>query len=177
MESYFHKLFVLMQEVIAEDLLAPIEVQDGNADYSQATYHSCSHFIKPDMVLNLYCLIDFWIKEICSHQKYNKKISANYTDIKKRKRQTDLDFFHEYLTVYAGLDLTSVSPSFKHLDDLRKVRNRFIHHGGHVPSGEEKEYSTIQGISLSTSLIVIEDRFVWNTLEHARKFLLAAAKA
>jgi hypothetical protein len=177
LESYFRKMFILMQEAIAEEMQAPIEVQDGNVDYSQATYHSCSHFIKPDMLLSTYSLIDFWMKEICEHKRIDKKLTNSHTSLKKRKGQTDLDHYHEYLTKHAGLDLSLAESSLERLDDLRKVRNRFIHHGGHVPIGEAKEFDSIPGISVSTSLIVIDDSFVWRSLEHAKKYLLAAAKA
>jgi hypothetical protein len=38
-----------MQVVLAEKKAAPIEVEDADADESQATYHGFSHLIKPDM--------------------------------------------------------------------------------------------------------------------------------
>ena len=49
LENYFHKQFDLMQVVLAEKKAAPIEVEDADADESQATYHGFSHLIKPDM--------------------------------------------------------------------------------------------------------------------------------
>jgi hypothetical protein len=48
-----------MQVVLAEEKAAPIEVEDADADESQATYHRFSHFIKPDMLMNIYSLLDF----------------------------------------------------------------------------------------------------------------------
>jgi len=124
--------------------------------------------------MNIYSLIDFWMKEICNVQRRKKNLSLSYKDIKGKD---DLDAFQKYLTVYAGIDLNAVQDSFKHLDGLRMVRNRFIHNGGHVPDGEEKKYTVIDGISLSMSLIAIDDAFVWNTLDHAKKYLRAAAIA
>ena len=59
LENYFHKQFDLMQVVLAEEKAAPIEVEDADADESQATYHRFSHFIKPDMLMNIYSLLDF----------------------------------------------------------------------------------------------------------------------
>jgi len=52
-----------------------------------------------------------------------------------------------------------------------------MHGGGHVPSAREAEYSAINGIVLSGSLIVVENSFIWSTLEHAKKYLHAAVLA
>jgi hypothetical protein len=174
LENYFHKQFDLMQVVLAEEKAAPSEVEDADADESQATYHGFSHLIKPDMLMNIYSLLDFWMKEVCDYQRSKRKLRLKYKDI---KGDNDLDGYHKYLTKYAGIDLTAVQDSYRQLDGLRKVRNRFIHHGGYVPSGQESEYSSIEGISVSvfTSLIDIEDDYVWVTLDHAKKYLHTAA--
>lgn len=174
LRNYFHKQFDLMQMVLAEEAAAAIEVEDADADESQATYHGISHLIKPDMLMNIYSLLDFWIKEVCDHQKSGRKLGLGYKDI---KGNNELHGYHKYLTVYAGIDLTAVEDSYSQLDSLRLVRNRFMHNGGHVPNGEEQRYSSIEGISVSISLITIEDDFVWVTLEHAKKYLHKAAIA
>jgi len=176
LKSYFHKLFDILQEASAEDQIAPLEGQDIDAVESQATYHNFIHFIKPDMLMNIYSLVDFWMKEICNYQKNKNNLNLSYKDV---KRNHDLDAYHKCLTLYAGLDLNAVQISYKQLDDLRKVRNHFIHRGGHIPSDKniEKELSAISGTKLSGSLIVIDDNFIWNTLEHAKKYLSAAAQA
>jgi len=174
MDSYFHKLFVLLQEAQAEDELAPIEAHDYDADESQAIYHSFSHFVKPDMLMNIYSLVDYWINEICEYHKRKQNLSLCSRDIKGKH---ELQARHKYLTAYAGLNLSTVQASYKQLDDLRKVRNTFMHGGGHVPSIREVEFSAINGISLSGSLIVIEDSFIWSSLEHAKTYLQAAVWA
>jgi len=167
-------MFAVLHESSAEDRAAPFEVLDCDEDESQATYHSFTHFIKPDMLMNIYSLIDFWMKRICEYQKAKKKLGLSYRDVRGKN---DLDALRKFLTAYTGLDLTAVQTSFKHLDDLRKVRNQFIHGGGHVPSGKEADFLIINGISLSMSLIIVEDSFIWDSLEHAQKCLQAAAQA
>ena len=174
MESYFHKLFVLLEEARAEDEAAPIEAHDYGADESQATYHGFSHFIKPDMLMNIYSLVDFWMNEICEYHGKKKNLSLGSRDIKGKN---ELQARHKYLSTYAGLNLSTVQVSYKRLDDLRKVRNTFMHGGGHVPSDRELEFSAIDGIVLSGSLIGIENNFIWSTLEHAKKYLQAAVLA
>ena len=75
------------------------------------------------------------------------------------------------------VELSAVQISYRHLGDLRKVRNQAIHSGGHVPNDRENEFSAINGITLAGSLIVIDDSFIWITLEHTKKYLYATAQA
>ena len=174
MDSYFHKLFVLLREARAEDELAPIEAHDYDADESQATHHGFSHLVKPDMLMNIYSLVDYWINEICEHHRRKQKLSLGRADIKGKN---ELQARHKYLTAYAGLNLSTVQASYKQLDNLRQVRNTFMHGGGHVPSDREAEFLAINGIALFGSLIVIEDSFIWSSLEHAKTYLQAAVRA
>src|SRR5205085_339814 len=129
LNRYFHRLFELLQEAIAEDKAAPMEVEDADADESQATYHRFTHLLKPDMVMNIYSLVDFWMKQICMYQKTKNNLSLSYTDI---KGNNDLHAYQKYLAIYAGLDISAAQVSYRQLDNLRKVRNQFIHSGGHV---------------------------------------------
>lgn len=173
MDSYFNKLFVLLLEAQAEDELAPVEVHDNDADGSQANYHGFSHFVKPDMLMNIYSLVDFWLNKICEFHQKKQNLSLGSGDI---KGENELHARHKYLTAYAGLNLSSVQASYAQLDDLRIVRNASMHGGGHVPSDRIKRFSAINGITLSGSLIVIEDGFIWSSLEHAKTYLQAAVQ-
>lgn len=174
MDSYFHKLFALLREAREEDELAPIETHDLDADESQETYHSFSHLVKPDMLMNIYSLADYWIDKICEHHRRKQNLSLGRGDIKGKN---ELQARHKYLTAYAGLNLSTVQDSYKQLDNLRKVRNAFIHGGGHVPSDREAEFLDIKGIALLDSLIVIKDSFIWESLGHAKTYLQAALRA
>ena len=174
MDSYFHKLFALLQEGKAEDELAPVEVCDYDSNESQASYHRFSHLVKPDMLMNIYSLVDFWLSEICEYHRKNGNLGLCSRDIKGKN---ELQARHKYLTTYAGLNLSTVQDSYKKLDDLRKVRNTFMHGGGHIPSSRETEFSSMEGISLFGSLIVIDESFIWGTLGHAKKYLQAAVLA
>ncbi|XHX76414.1 MAG: hypothetical protein RBJ76_18470 [Stenomitos frigidus ULC029] len=113
-------------------------------------------------------------KKVCDYQRNKRNLRLDYKDIKGKN---DLNGYHKYLTVYAGIDLTAVKDSYRQLDSLRAMRNQFIHNGGHVPDGDKKKYLSIEGISVFISLIAIEDDFVWVTLEHAKKYLYEAAMA
>ena len=174
MEAYFHKLFDLMQEGLAEEKAAPIKTEDANSDESQAAYHEFSHFIKPDMLMNVYSLVSFWLMMICEHQKHKRQLKLSYKDI---SGDNELHRFHRYLTAYAEIDLSGVQESYRQLDALRKIRNRFMHHGGHVPLKERDKYNSMDGVSVFYSVVDIEDAYVWSVLEHARKYLKAGAMA
>ena len=104
LKSYFQKLFVVMQEAIEEDLKIPVEGQDSHAIESQATHHSFTHFIKPDMLMNIYDLVDIWMKEICKYQKGKNNLKLSYKDI---KGNNDLDIYQKYLTLYTGVNLNT----------------------------------------------------------------------
>lgn len=174
MDSYFHKLFVLLREAQTEDEAAPIEAHDYDANESRATHHGFSHLIKPDMLMNIYSLVDFWMNEICEYHRKKKNLSLSSRDIKGKNK---LQARHKYLSAYAGFNLSNVQDSYKQIDDLRNVRNIFMHGGGHVPSNRIAEFSAINGIVLSGSLICIEDSFIWDTLTHDKKYLQAAVLA
>lgn len=174
LERYFQKLFEVLAQALKEDQSAPIEVVDVMAVESEATYFRISHFIKPDMLINIYGLVDFWLKQVCDHQMKKKNLSLRYKDI---KGNDDLDGYHKYLTKYAGVNLDPVNASYERLQELRVLRNHIIHNGSHVPDDEKliRRISAIKGIRLSWSLLVIDDDFVWDVLDQAKKYLCYAA--
>jgi hypothetical protein len=173
---YFQRLFELLRETTAEDQVAPLEAVDMTALESQESYHRISHLIKPDMLINIYGLVDFWLKTICKYQRTKNSLSLGYSDI---KGNDDLHSYHKFLTKYAGLDLTAADVSYARLQDLRVVRNQLMHHGGHVPDDERliKRISAIKGIALAGSLMIIDESFIWDMLACAKAYLCTAAQA
>ena len=176
LHRYFESLFELLRNAVVEDRTAPMEAVDVMGLESQTTHHRISHLIKPDMLINVYSLVDFWLKEICKYQRRKNNLSLSYSDI---KGNDDLHACHKYLTKYAGLDLAAAHGSYTRLQNLREVRNQLIHHGGHVPDDERliQRISAINGITLFGSLMVIDDSFVWDMLDRAKEYLCAAAQA
>ena len=83
---YFQRLFELLRDTTAEDQIAPLEAVDMAALESQKTYHRISHLIKPDMIINIYGLVDFWLKEICKYQRQKNNLSLGYSDIRGQRR-------------------------------------------------------------------------------------------
>ena len=173
---YFQRLFELLRETAAEDQVAPLEAVDMTALESQKTYHRISHLIKPDMLINVYGLVDFWLKEICKYQRQKNNLSLGYSDI---KGNDDLHAYHKFLTKYASLNLTAADVSYARLQDLRVVRNQLMHHGGHLPDDDRliKRISAINGITLAGSLMVIDESFIWDVLACANVYLCTAAQA
>jgi len=172
LERYFNDLFDRLKTYLEEEKEFPIEVLDRDADEYQGKHHRISHYVKPDMLINIYSLVDFWLNMICNHYHQHRKLNLGIKDI---KGGSDLNAFHKYLTKYVGLDLSSVETSYKRLDELRKVRNIFIHSGGHIDESKAKEFTSIKGIQVQAgTLIVIDEQFVWSCIENAKTYLLAA---
>lgn len=173
---YFQRLFELIREVAIEEQVALPKAVDATGLESQESYHRISHLIKPDMLINIYSLLDFWLKEICNYQGRKNNLSLSYLDIKGKD---DLHAYHKFLTKYVGLDLTSADANYALLQDLREIRNQFIHRGGHLPENHrlKTRIPDLNGIKLTGSLIVINDDFVWDMLACAQKYLCAAANA
>lgn len=165
-----------MKVALDEERTAPVVVEDADADESQAAYHGFSHLIIPDMVINTYSLLEWWLRKICEFQRGRKSLSKTYKKYPvSNKLENDFDRYHRYLTEYACIDLTSMKDSRDRIDSLRKVRNRLVHHGGDIPSNEKDEYSCIDGITVMSvspiHYLVIEDDFIWDMVEHVQKYL------
>lgn len=172
LRRYFIKLFEVLQQTRAEDRAAPVETSDAESNESSANHNGISHLVKPDMVINVYSLVDYWMQAICKLHKREKGLNLSHGDI---RGNNDLNAYWKYLTRCAELNLDAVQSSYQRLSDLRKVRNRFIHGGGYVPDSQEDKFSRIDGVTLQGSLIIIDDDFIWDTLDHANQYLSAAA--
>jgi hypothetical protein len=174
LEAYFHKLFILYDETLAEQKQAPMEVYSDDSQLLHARFHSFSHLIKPDMLMNIYSLIDYWLVVLCEHYKVRLNLKLSRGDI---NADSDLARAHKYLKSYASLDLSAALNSYEMLNKLRKVRNAFMHGGGHIKPEKVAEFSNIKGVSLFGSLLVIERDFIWDSLSHTKNYLLTLAEA
>ncbi len=159
---YFKKLFDLEAEHLCADSnnFAPFK-------------HSIAPFIKPDMACNVYSLVDFWMKKLCLYQEQKNKLALGFKDIKGKN---DFDAYHKYLIKVAMIDLSAVEDNYKRLQRLRKVRNKLIHDGGHILSDKDEDISKTRGVRLSGSLIVIDNSFIWESLDDAAVYLCSIAQ-
>jgi hypothetical protein len=171
LEGYFRRLFAIASEATPSTLssLAP-------ADEPQSFVpHDFTIFIRPDMVCNVYSLVDFWLPQLSDFHARKLSLPLTYKDI---KGTSDLDAYHKYFTKVASLQLDTSIASFNYLDNLWKIRNRLIHGGGHVPPPQHAEIERIPGITLLFgSLIKIDDSFIWDSLRHAKVYLCAVGQA
>lgn len=174
LNRYFHKMLDVLNEEVDNTKNAPLIAQDTDAVDSQMAFYGFSHFIKPDMIINIYSFLEFWLKIVCNYQKMKNDLSLSYRDI---KGNNDLHCYHKYLTDYVKLNIDSAKISYDKLDILREIRNNIIHSGGHVSVDKEKKFEKIQGVIVAGSLMVFEDDFIFETLEHAKKYLYVAAQA
>jgi len=171
LKKYFNNLFSLLEKCSREESEATVEAYDADETNCSDSYQRISHLIKPDMLINIYSLLDFWLEKICKNHKESRKLTLSHTEIKGK---SDLNSYHKYLTKYVCLNLNEVQNSYSQLDNLRKVRNCFIHSGGHIPENKEKDFAGIKHINLVGSLIYIKPEFIWESLSHAKKYLIAA---
>lgn len=172
LNAYFTKLLELRAMLAAEESEFLPVVIDGHAMEYPGTQFYASHLIKPDMVTAVYSYFEFWIQRICGLIQESQDLLLSYRDIRGKN---DLDVYKKYLIKVAGLSLTEVQASFGRIDDLRKVRNKLIHNGGHVEEEERSALEQIQGVSVVLSLLSVGDEFVWDTLDHARTILVHVA--
>lgn len=170
LDTYFRQLFAMAQ-------VASLRESSTVATSEASEYfiaHNVAAFIRPDMVCNVYSLVDFWLPELCRFHECKGNLSISHKDI---KGTSDLDAYHKYLTKVAALTLQAAQPSYDHLNSLRKVRNCHIHGGGHITPQQRTEIEKIPGITASGSLVIIADSFVWDSLKHAKAYLCTAAQA
>ena len=170
MREYFQRLFSLAQDATADETL-PSTIDEFEDRFIR---HSVAAFIRPDMACNVYNLVDFWLARLCSFHERNRNVPLAHKDIKAKSQ---LRAYHKYLTKVASLNLDSVLPNFDHLDSLRKVRNYLVHSGAHVEEDKCREIDNIAGVTVSGSLIVLSDAFIWDSLDHANTYLSAVARA
>jgi hypothetical protein len=170
LRTYFEQLF-LMEEQTSKMTRPPI-VLGKLAD--QFIAENVAAFIRPDMTNNVYSLVDFWLTKLCLNHQSRKNLALSHKDIRGKN---DLDAFHKYLTKVMGLDLNGVSLSLEALHDLRKVRNCYVHGGGHINEERQKEVGKVDGVQVAGSLVLVSNDFIWKTLEHANKYLRSAARA
>jgi hypothetical protein len=175
LNNYFGKLFKLLDESKVEERnYTPVSYDVESSEYG-SPHLPFTHLIKPDMLSNIYCLVDYYSKQICDIQKKTKNLKLASKDI---KGDNDLHTRYKYLTNYVGLDLTNAKSSYDHLNFVREIRNHLVHKGGHVVDLElSRRIEANSGVLLSSSLILIEDEFIWNSLEHAKNFLKYSSMA
>jgi len=175
LKSYFEKKFALFEETRQEERERKPEVFNRLNDLSHANFHGFSHLIKPDMLINIYSFANFWLPKICNFRQSQINYRQGYQD--KEDKNNALHKYYKYLKEDLDIDLFDQKTNYDKLQSLRKVRNYFIHNGGHVTGHKEiKKLRHIDGVKITMgTLIVIEDKFIWDCLESAHKFLMAAA--
>ena len=175
MRDYFTRLLAFAKA--SSRTLAP-----NRAGGPQLLPFGIACFVRPDMACNVYNLVDFWLAQLCLHHQRRGHLSPSFESFKKDKRERgdDLRTYAKYLTKVARLDLSAEQPSFHCIDDLRVVRNVFLHAGGHVhllPDWKRERIEAMPGVSLEMTLVVVTDQFIWQSLDHASQYLQGIARA
>jgi len=173
LRHYFEQKFILLEDAKRDELNLPMIIRDRAGPYDPII--RISYFIKPDMLINIYCLFDYWVKRVCDDKKGMDKLEHGWKDMNGKN---DLKKYHKYLTKYGGVDLTCLKPQYQRINELRRIRNQIIHQGGHVlDENRLKSLSNIQGVSVVLGTIVIQDEFVWSCLDSVQQYLVGVAKS
>lgn len=163
--QYFRTLFNLVGDpAVFNDI--PVDHSD-EIIFEEDHPYSFGYLVRPDMTSNIYSFLEFWQKELCKYAKNTRKLKLGCNDLSS---DNDLKKHHKYFRDYVGVDIDSAG-LYKRLDELRKVRNIHIHHGGHIPAGSENKFQDIKNVKIEGSILMIEDEFVWSTLEAAKNYL------
>ena len=167
LELYFNKLFEFMPKPDAD---TPFQEPSVEGD---PLPHGYGQFVRPDMVCNVYSLVDFWLTKLCSFAESQRSLNLSHKDI---RGTNDLDSRHKYLTKVVGLDLAGIAASYQHLDIVRKVRNCYLHGGGHADDNLKARLIPVSFVDASIGLILVADEFIWSSLRHAHDYLAFVAR-
>jgi hypothetical protein len=171
LNTYFCQLFEMAKVAGLQEMKNKTSAEAS--EYFLA--HNVTAFIRPDMVCNIYSLVDFWLPVLCQFHEKKMGLTLGHKDI---KGSSDLNAYHKYLTKVAGLSLQRAKTSYDHLNNLRMVRNCCIHNGGHIKDEQQvQRFEKMPGITVFGSLVLIADTFVWASMDHAKSYLCAVAKA
>ena len=174
MREYFRQLFSF-----AESSAKPFVPQ--SAAGTQFLPLGIAHLVRPDMACNIYSLVDFWLVELCAYHQRRGNLLETFDKFKKTKKAkgevSDLHRYARYLSEIASLDLPAFQSSFDRLDALREVRNILIHAGGHVSDKKRTIIECIPETSIQTTLVIVTEPFIFQSLDHASQYLQAVAKA
>jgi hypothetical protein len=182
-------MFEVLDEATKEESgILPI-VFNGDAKKIPESYARFSHFILPNMTIEIYSYLEFWLQKICKRF-YDKK-DLKCDDI---KGENDLHKYHKYFIKYLHLNIDA-DEEYKKLNVLREVRNKFIHQGGHINvkksqistlyyingkplEGLNTEFISINDINKNNAnemingLITIEKSYILDMLDVAKNYLL-----
>lgn len=138
-----------------------------------------SHLVRPDLISNIYALVDFRLKTLCDHHHKSGKAASSFQEFKRsdKGKTSDLARYKKYLQSEASIDFAPFQDSFKHLDLMRRIRNTYMHHGGHADEDTSRVVAGVHGVTTSASLLVVSDEYISESIDHAAKLLLSIANA
>lgn len=140
---------------------------------------SISHLVRSDLLCNIYSLLDYRLKSLCQYHEKISKPEKSFEKFKQgdKSRTSDLDRYRRYFQTIVGIDLKPRLSEFRHLDLVRRIRNVYIHDGGHADDGMLALVANISGVTCHGSLLVVKDEYIYETLDHASAYLQTIAKA
>ena len=138
-----------------------------------------AHLVRPDLISNMYALLDFRLKTLCEHHHRAGRAAQTFAEFRRndKGRTSDLARYKKYFQTVASIDLQPVQESYKHIDKMRRVRNAYMHSGGYADEETASAIGDVPGVYIAASLLIVTNEYVHASLDHVATYLNAIAQA
>lgn len=109
-------------------------------------------------LITIYGIFEYELTEFCKKLETYKKISPSFDKVRYKHRPPTIEMAKNWLTTYAGVDLSSVTSVFDEINTIREIRNWAAHNYGLVDNKKSKKY-VVSYISQHGMLGIDGERF------------------
>ena len=136
-----------------------------------------ANLVRPDLISNMYALLDFRLKTLCEHHHLAGRAAQTFAEFRRndKGRTSDLARYKKYFQTVSNIDLQPVQESYKHIDKMRRVRNAYMHSGGHADEETASAVKDVPGVLITASLLIVTSEYVHASLDHVATYLNAIA--
>lgn len=115
-------------------------LQDNYIDTFKKLDYDFRQNLRRSQIIMLYSFLELKLKEGCNS--YAEAHNKEYT-ISQLKGQNDLDKIKIFFKRSMNIKIDDLNPEWKFLNDLRKVRNRIVHHNALITTSD-KDFKAIK---------------------------------
>ena len=122
-------------------------------------YHNYDKYypnrLRSALILQTYSTMEFYLKKICDIICWSNKLKFEVSEI---KATGDLDRIKKYLKKTTNIDFNTLNPEWKHINQIRLLRNQIVHNDGHFEIiSEQNKNDMVDIIKNNESLGVLEN--------------------
>lgn len=122
-------------------------------------------------VIQIFSFLEFELRSICEY--HASKISSNFS-VTDLRGTSDIDKAKLYLNKSTAVDLNDLNPEWLFIDNMRTIRNRFVHHQGLIPA-HHNDFNKINNFARGNNILlrkVDRDEDVYQLVIASKYFLL-----